>query len=293
VASLVNPISLVIVAIAGIAFFGLGGVGKIKAFGEQFKTQDQTEQVSSGDTSIKTGGQNVEAGSQAAVSDIVSAQVLSGSIQSKRKVSTGKITGITTAQAATDAVLRKLASPAGSGVAQFSTGQVGSLSAEEREQIARRELTDVERSDIQKLDARRQRAIESGINPNLKLSGAELILRKREQEALSIKSLQDRFGGQVFTNGKLFANPDFESGGLTAAEASRRLSTQAEIQENIRLNAIQKQKEIAEGTEILKTVGTTAAEQKETFAKIGVDIQGGNVLSPRALAKLRAKGIQI
>ncbi len=101
----------------------------------------------------------------------------------------------------------------GKGTAQFSTGQVGLLTEAKRTEIARRELTTQEIRDIAALDARRTAAIDRGIQPNVKLSGAELVLRKREQEELSKSLLTSQFGGQTFVGGKLFANPLFETGG--------------------------------------------------------------------------------
>jgi len=88
------------------------------------------------------------------------------------------------------------------------------LSDAKRAEIAARELTAVERSDVAKLDARRRAAIERGVNPNVKLSGAELVLRKREQEEISKSFITSRFGGQAFVGGKLFANPNFCSRNL-------------------------------------------------------------------------------
>jgi len=99
----------------------------------------------------------------------------------------------------------------GVGTAQFSTGGVGVLTEEKRAEISARELTVIEQQDIVRLEARRRAAIERGVNPNVKLSGAELVLRKREQEEISKSFITSRFGGSAFVNGKLFANPDFRS----------------------------------------------------------------------------------
>jgi len=101
----------------------------------------------------------------------------------------------------------------GRGTAQFSTGQTGRLSKSKRAEIAARELTPQEIKDVAALEARRQRAIGRGIRPNIKLRGAELVLRKREQEELSKSLLTSRFGGQTFVGGKLFAKPLFATGG--------------------------------------------------------------------------------
>lgn len=97
----------------------------------------------------------------------------------------------------------------GRGTAQFSTGQVGVLTEAKRQEIRNRALTAQERRDVAALEARRARKIERGIRPNIALRGAELVLRKREQEELSKSLVTSRFGGSAFVNGKLFANPDF------------------------------------------------------------------------------------
>ena len=97
----------------------------------------------------------------------------------------------------------------GVGTAQFSTGQVAILTEAKRKEIAAKELTAQQIEDVRLLDIRRQ---ESQFT-NLKLSGAELVQRKAEQEELSKVLLTSQFGGQTFVGGKLFANPSFQTGG--------------------------------------------------------------------------------
>jgi len=209
---LVNPlITLGIIGVAAVAFLSLGGVQRASAFVEGIKGKIGTGKVSVPTAQSGKGDVPIKAGSQAAVSDILSVKASTAPVVARRKFGTG----ITTREAASADTLRKLTSFSGSGVAQFSTGQVSQLTAKELGDIRTRTLTDVEKSDIKALELRRTRAIERGINPNLKLSGAELILRKREQEQLSKNLLTAKFGGQTFVGGKLFAKAGFESGGLT------------------------------------------------------------------------------
>lgn len=96
---------------------------------------------------------------------------------------------------------------AGTGTAQFSTGQVGILTDTKIQEIAERELTQQQIKDIAALEARRAESEFA----NIKLSGAEVILQKSLQEELSKSLLTSQFGGQTFVGGKLFANPDFFS----------------------------------------------------------------------------------
>jgi len=209
---LVNPlITLGIIGVAAVAFLSLGGVQRASAFIEGVKGKIGTGKVSVPTSQSGKGDVPIKAGSQAAVSDILSVKASTAPVVERRKFGTG----ITTREKASADTLRKLTGFSGSGVAQFSTGQVAQLTVKELGDIRTRTLTDVEKSDIKALELRRTRAIERGIKPSLKLRGAELVLRKREQEALSKKLLTAKFGGQTFVGGKLFAKAGFASGGLT------------------------------------------------------------------------------
>lgn len=216
---MVNPvITLGILAIGIIAFLNFGGVQRASAFLEGVKGKIGTGEVSVPQTQSGAGAVIIKAGSQAAVSEILSVKKSTAPVIERRKFGTG----ITTRERASAETLRKLTTFSGSGVAQFSDSSVSALSSEQLADIRRRTLTKTEEADVKALELRRTRAISRGIRPSLKLSGAELILRKREQEALSKMLLTSRFGGQTFIGGKLFAKAGFASGGLTPALRAER-----------------------------------------------------------------------
>jgi len=218
---LVSPlVTIGLIIIAGIVFLNVGGIGRASAFIQDLKSKAGSGAVTVPSTQSGEGSVPIKSGSQAAVNDILSVKASTSPVVERRKFGTG----ITTREAASADTLRKLTSFSGSGVAQFSGGLIGSLSEQQLGDIRSREFTTQEQEDIKALELRRTRAISRGINPNLKLSGAELILRKREQEALSKQLLTERFGSQTFVNGKLFAKEGFESGGLTPELAAERLA---------------------------------------------------------------------
>jgi len=218
---LVNPlVTIGLIVIAGIIFLNVGGIGRASALVQDLKKRAGSGAVSVPSTQSGEGSVPIKTGSQAAVNDILSVKASTAPVVERRKFGTG----ITTREAASSETLRKLTSFAGTGVAQFSGGIVGGLSAQQLGDIRSREFTSTEQSDIKALELRRTSAIERGISPNIKLSGEELVLRKREQEALSKQLLTERFGSQTFVNGKLFAKAGFESGGLTPELAAERLA---------------------------------------------------------------------
>ena len=279
---LVNVISIAIVAVVAISFLGLGGIDRVKAFASGIpQLKDSLPTSTKGGSTLETAKN-----SQKAIESLGTQDIIKTTVTSSRK--NQKQFGIISDPSVKDVKLLS-----GRGTAQFSTGQITRLSPQQLRDIRSRSLTAQERKDVAALEARRDRAIARGISPNVKLSGAELVLRKRQQEQLSKQLITSKFGKKAFQGGKLFANPDFESGGLTSAIQAERDATQATIQENLRLNAIEKEKQIAEGTQLLKKTGTTAKAQKEFFSTTGVNIIGGNILSARAIAKLAERGIII
>jgi len=218
---LVSPIITIgLIIIAGIVFLNVGGVQRASAFISDLKAKAGSGAVTVPSTQSGEGSVPIKTGSQAAVNDILAVKSSTAPVVERRKFGTG----ITTREKASADTLRKLTSFSGTGVAQFSGGIVGSLSEQQLGDIRSRGFTAGELADIKALELRRSSAIERGINPNLKLSGAELVLRKREQEALSKQLLTERFGSGTFVDGKLFAKEGFESGGLTPELAAERLA---------------------------------------------------------------------
>lgn len=208
---LVNPITVAIVGIGFAVLLGVGAFSKTKAFAQSvFSPAPAPSKSASEQLNVEIGGGEVKA-EAAKTAESLQTSVIdapAGGVVVRRGQNI-----VSTPQATIfdrpEGVLVK-----GSAVAQIAgiRGQqfVGVLSEKERNLIREKEFTEQERADIAALEARRQKAItERGIDPNIKLSGVELVLRKREQEELSKAFIKSRFGGQSFVNGKLFANPNF------------------------------------------------------------------------------------
>jgi len=232
---------LVVVGVV-ILFFAVGGVGGVRSFseglGQRFAGSIPSLQQATADTGAGASeGEEARADQESptpATFSVVQSRRNAGTLSSTvRSVDIGEFQSGLQEEIARSALLgsnvrlerggtllldrpttRLTRTLTGVGTAQFSTGGVGILTEAKRREIANRVLTDIERSDIAKLDARRRAAIERGVNPNVKLSGAELVLRKREQEEISKSFITSRFGGQAFVGGKLFANPNFCSRNL-------------------------------------------------------------------------------
>jgi len=228
---LVNPIiTLGIIGIAVVAFLNFGGVQRVSGFVEGIKGQFGKGGVNVPEGQKGTGAIPIKSSSEFAVTRILSTKGKTlAPITERRKFGTG----ITERAKASSDVLRKLTTFSGSGVAQFSGGQVGGLTASEIQDIRSRTFTTTEQADIKALELRRTRAIERGINPNLKLSGIELVFRKRQQELLSKKFLTDRFGGKTFIGGKLFAKEGFATGGGAVRDTTPTIGKEGQLIENL------------------------------------------------------------
>lgn len=219
---MVNVISLAIVAVLAVAFLGLGGVGKISAFASGISPlKDALPTATKGGTTLSTAK-----GSQKAIESLGTQDIIKTSITSSRK--NQKQFGIID-----DPSLKSVRTLSGKGTAQFSTGQIARLTPTQRKRIREKTLTPQEQRDIIALEARRDRAISRGINPNVKRSGKELVLAKREQEAISKQLISSKFGKRAFVDGKLFANPLFASGGGARRDTSPTIGKQGQIIENL------------------------------------------------------------
>jgi hypothetical protein len=256
---------------AGVAFFGLGGVGLTKGFFDSLKLPRAfAESGSSGSPSLSP--------------TILQTSVSSkrNSLQGKETIRTGIITDPNRAEA------RLLTQVGAKGVSQFSDGSIGILSEQQRQEIANREFTKQELEDIKKLDARRQSAIERGINPNIKRSGRELVLAKREQEALSKQFLTKRFGAGTFFKGKLFANPNFGAPSNDPRNLSK--AERAEIERNKILNALRRDEQLRSGSRLRADIQKSGLTDKAFLKAKGINLNTSN-LSPRALGRLRELGL--
>jgi len=251
VVSFGSVIILAGLAIGAVVLVSSDGLGKAKAFAQSLKptsgNQVQTPSIpklQENLTTTQSGG--------VALENTKRSGVLVGTISSKRRFqnpiterfevqasllpevqrSSGLrlVNGTLIIGAPTKALTRQLT---GKGTAQTSTGSVAILSAAKQAEIRDRALTKVQVEDVKKLDARRKRAIDRGINPNIKLSGSELVLRKAEQEEISKNLLRDRFGGQTFVGGKLFAKPGFETGGGATRNTGPTIGKMGQVIENL------------------------------------------------------------
>lgn len=158
------------------------------------------------------------------------------------------------------------------------------LQKEAIEQAKRNGVTfsQTELDDIKKLNARRDKS-KGTLKFDKKLSGEDLVIAKQ----LEAKR------GDIYGN---FANPNFDLGlPNTATQKDRdfmiKQSQEHRMQQQkAEQNKINAQRQTEQGKQLQKQIGTSTEEQQKNLLKSGIKLNTG-ALSPRALAKLREKGL--
>lgn len=168
--------------------------------------------------------------------------------------------------------------------ANLSGGIKGGLTQQQVNDLKVRPFTEQELEDIKKLNARRNKSKDTG-KFFLKQSGEEVVLAKREQEAIA----KGTFAPGSFVNGKLFANPKFgapsnDPNNLTSKE-------RAEIRANQIKNAAIAKERNARGRRIQEKLDSSGTTQQQAVLAKGAVLRGGNRLNARALARLQEKGL--
>lgn len=280
---LVSGIVLVtLLFFTGVAFFGLGGADRV---GSLFSSIKIPQVFGSSGGSGNLGAADVKFGKT------FTQEVLKTSIVQKRNSLQGKSPPVRTGIILdpTKGELALLTKVGTRNAAQFSDGSIGILSEADVFRLEKQGLSKQDISDIEALDARRQRFIDAGGNPNIKRTGKELVIAKRLQAELAKQSLTARFGKGTFFEGKLFGNPNFGK----PSDDPRNLSV-AERNE-IKANII-KNKRIARardeaGKRIAAELRAKNLTDKQAARLKGANIIGGNQLNDRARAKLRERGL--
>lgn len=303
---MVAPILLLAGVGAGILFFAKGGLDQFKAFAETGgATQESRQKGTAVTPELQTGEGTVPiaSGSLRTVNDIKGEDIIRTDIANKRKFNPAtekppiqtvfnnpKEGGVLATQKG-QIVGANLSVSSGQ---QFGTGQFG-LNQKEVSNIRSQDFTDQEKQDIANLTLRFNRKSSSA--QNVSDSPEEIIMKKREQEAIAKKVLGSqnfvRSGGQVTRGGflieekgGLFGKSNFALGGKTPAEFEEQQREKAQIEMKLQENLILKQQRIESGEQVVQTIKKSGLNQKEFFQERGIALRGGNQLSALALGKI-------
>jgi len=328
---MVAPIILAGGLIAGIIFFARGGLEQFQAFAESVTTQEDMQKGTQVIPTLQSGKGSVPlaSGSTRTINSIESENILRTNVADKRKFAplgeqppiqtffnNPKEGGVLASQRG-QIVGANLSIQSGQ---QFGNAQFG-LNQTEINEIRGKDFTDQELQDIANLQARFNR--KSASAQRVSDSPEEIVLKKREQEAIAIKVLGGltkqnfpvsgvRAGIQVEKGGIDFdrinrgltprgfslgggdpkggfrANPAFALGGITPEEFTRQRIEKEEIFAKQIENKILAEQRKVSGEQVISTIKKSGLNQKEFFAQRGFNIQGGNELSALAIGKLLA-----
>jgi len=309
---------LALTAIAGTLFFGSGGIKKAQ---EKLGIgKDQITDPEKGELVVPTlqsgkGTVPVSAGSRKTVQDVEQQDILRTAVTSKRKFDPSaekpKIKTFFNNPRAGGVLASQVGQIVGANLSRskstsFGQGQFG-LNALEITQIRGGQFTEQEKQDIARLRIRFDRKSVSA--QKVSDQPEEIILKKREQEAIAKKVLRSKFGAGAFTTvkevftpagfsltggkptqEKLFAKPNFIFGGISESEFLQQRAEKrneiARLDENKRLA----EQQIATGRAISSFIVTSGQTQKEFLLTRGIALRG-SALNERALAKLQARGL--
>ena len=309
---------LAFLAVAGTLFFNAGGIKNLK---EKLKIgKDMPTDPEKGDLTVPLlqsgkGTVPISAGSRKTVSDVEAQDVLRTTITSKRKFDQSadkpKIKTFFNNPRAGGVLASQVGQIVGANLSiekqvEFGKGQFG-LNALEITQIRGAKFTEQEKQDIANLRIRFDRKSVSA--QKVSDQPEDIIIKKREQEAIAKKVLQSKFGAGAFTTvkevftpagfsltggkptqEKLFAKPNFIFGGFSESEFLKQRAEKADefarLQENKRLA----EQQIATGRAISSMIVSTGLTQKEFLLTRGIALRG-SALNERALAKLQARGL--
>jgi len=126
----------------------------------------------------------------------------------------------------------------------------------------------------------------------------EIIMKKREQEAIARKILvaqggsftfsggvRTRAGNIIDVKGGLFGKANFALGGKTPEEFQAQQNEKAQIEAKLLENKILNQQRKESGEQVISTISKSALTQKQFFRERGIALRGG-VLSPLAIGKI-------
>jgi len=297
-------VSFVVALIAlGAGVIALTRVGSLtQAFG--FEGSDfvgQEQKRKSGDVVVPSLQQNpsipIPQGSQVTVDVIKSDKIIRTDIASKRKFNVGSSKPIikTTFNNPNEG-----GSEPQAGILLTSNNSLKNtvlgLNEAQRAEIRAQPFTKQELEDIQALTSRFN--AKSSASQRVSDSGVEIVLKKREQARIAERfvNIVTSFGGTtrggfvIPDKRGLNLNPDFVLGGKSLAEFNADQESKRAItlkQEQNRALATQRE---ATGTQIISTIAKSGMNQKQFLLTQGIALRGGD-LNPKAIAKLREKGL--
>lgn len=309
---------LLLLTVGGTVFFGTGGIKNISEklkIGEAIPKDPKKGELTVPLLQSGKGTVPISSGSRRTVTDVEEQDVLRTTITSKRKFDPS---------ADRPKIQTVFNNPKQGGVLAGQVGQIvgANLSVErgvefgkanfglnlaEITKIRSGKFTEQEIQDIANLRIRFDRKSVSA--QKVSDQPEEIVLKKREQEAIAKKVLQSKFGAGAFTTvkevftpagfsltggkptqEKLFAKPNFIFGGISEGEFLRQRAEKADefarLEENRRLA----EQQIATGKAISSMIVSTGLTQKEFLLTSGIALRG-SALNERALAKLQARGL--
>ena len=310
---MVNPIIL-LAGIAGvIIFFSRGGFEQFQAFAESVPTPTMKKNGTQVIPTLQSGEGSVPiaSGSQRTVESIEVETILRTNVADKRKFSplsdkpriqtvfnNPREGGVLASQQGT-IVGANLSIEKGQ---QFGTGDFG-LNQDEISRIRSRDFTDQEKQDIANLTLRFNR--KSISSQQVSDAPEEIIMKKREQEAIARKVLASTGGRQVFSGGVvtrggfeieqkggLFGKANFALGGVTPETFEQQQRDKARQESKLMENRILRQQRQESGEQLLSTIKKSGLNQKQFLRQQGIALRGGD-LNPQALARLKERGIII
>jgi len=304
--------------VLGVLFFGTGGIKNLK---EKLKIGEASALSSEkGDLTVPTlqsgkGTVPVSAGSRKTVTNVEEQDVLRTTITSKRKFDPSsdkpKIKTVFNNPKQGGVLASQVGQIVGANLSiesgiEFGKGNFG-LNQLEITQIRGAKFTEQEKQDIANLRIRFDRKSVSA--QKVSDQPEEVVLKKREQEAIAKKVLQSKFGAGAFTTvkevftpsgfsltggkptqEKLFAKPNFIFGGVSESEFLRQRAEKADEVNRLAENARIAEQQIATGRAISSMIVSTGQTQKEFLLTRGIALRG-SALNERALAKLQARGL--
>lgn len=309
---------LALIGVGGTLFFNAGGIKNIKEKLGVGKDQLAGD-VKAGDLTVPTlqsgsGTVPISAGSRKTVSDVEAQDILRTSVTTKRKFDPSadkpKIKTVFNNPKQGGVLAGQVGQIVGANLSsefKFGVGTQFVLNPLEITSIRGAKFTEQEKQDIANLRIRFDRKSVSA--QEVSDQPEEIVLKKREQEFISKKVLQSKFGAGAFTTvkevftpagfsltggkptqQKLFAKPNFIFGGVSEAEFLAQRAEKADefarLQENRRLA----EQQIATGKAISSMIVSTGLTQKEFLLTKGIALRG-SALNERALAKLQARGL--
>jgi len=296
--------NIILIAIAGFAFFALGGLKSVSGFlGSDLVGSNQ--QDASGEVVVDNLQSNasipIPQGSQTTVNTILSSRIIREPIVSKQKLNANankpkiKTSFFDTKSGGIGGQIGQTVTT------NSSDGSGFTLRQSEVDNIRKQPFTVQEKADIVNLQNRLNR--KDPAVQKLKDSPEEVIFKKREQEAIARKNLvasggkfqfsggqRTRLGNLIDVKGGLFGKANFALGGKTPAQFQKQQEEKETQQAKIQQNKILQEQRQKSGTAILSTIAKSSLNQKEFLQARGINLNTGN-LNAKALARLAEKGL--